>query len=459
MVRRGNLLHREGKSRSRLFLGRRKVMGTPVDNRLSQLEAENRRLRQAVEELSIINEVATAVSSTSPLDQVVELIVQKCVKHLKVDQGAVLLFEKQEQAAALRTMVRKVQTNLRTIPYRLGDQITGWMLKNQQPLVINDFKSDGRFRLPAEAEADVRSLLCVPLRLKGRMMGVLSVFNKRGSEGFSENDQRLLAIIGAQSAQVIENARLYEEEKSLQKMQQEVQMARDIQTRLLPKAPPAVAGFDIAGKSVSAQNVGGDYFDFLQFRDGRLGLCLADVSGKGISASLLMANVQATVRGQSVLGSSAAQCLHSSNLQLYQSTDTDKYVTLFYAVLDAEKHLLQYSNAGHNPPMLLKNASGEPALLSVGGPVLGILPEAPFEEATVSFDPGDLLLIYSDGYSEAMNHAFEEFGEERLLAVAQQNRHASATGLIDAIGEAVQKHCAGASQTDDMTMIVVRATA
>jgi sigma-B regulation protein RsbU (phosphoserine phosphatase) len=434
-------------------------MATPSpDNRLALLEAENRRLRQAVEELSIINEVATAVSSTSPLDQVVELIVQKCVKHLKVDQGAVLLFEKQEEAAALRTMVRKVQTNLRTIPYRLGDQITGWMLKNQQPLVINDFQSDGRFRLPAEAAADVRSLLCVPLRLKGRMIGVLSVFNKRGQEeGFSDNDQRLLAIIGAQSAQVIENARLYEEEKALQRMQQEVQMAREIQTRLLPKSPPVVPGFDIAGKSVPAQNVGGDYFDFLSFRDGRLGLCLADVSGKGISASLLMANVQATVRGQGALGNSAAQCLHRSNEQLFQSTDTDKYVTLFYAVLDAAKRELQYSNAGHNPPWLIK-ANNQPTLLKIGGPVLGILPEALFEEATVSLDVGDLLLIYSDGYSEAMNRLFEEFGEDRLLEIAQGNRNATAAELIQRIGEAVHQHCAGAPQTDDMTMIVVRVT-
>jgi sigma-B regulation protein RsbU (phosphoserine phosphatase) len=429
---------------------------TPAENRLSQLEAENRRLRQAVEELSIINEVATAVSSTSPLDQVVELIVQKCVKHLKVDQGAVLLFDKQDEAAALKTMVRKVQTNLRSIPYRLGDQITGWMLKNQQPLVINDFQHDGRFRLPPEAAADVRSLLCVPLRLKGRMMGVLSAFNKRGSEGFSENDQRLLAIIGAQSAQVIENARLYEEEKALQKMQQEVRLARDIQTRLLPKAPPVVDGFDISGKSVSAENVGGDYYDFLPFRDGRLGLCLADVSGKGISASLLMANVQATIRGQSALENSAAHCLQSSNTQLFQSTDTDKYVTLFYGVLDTAKRELQYSNAGHNPPLMIRSGR-EPLLLTVGGPVLGILPEAPFDEATISFDPGDLLLIYSDGYSEAMNFAFEEFGEERLLAIARENRSASAALLIDRIGEAVKEHCGGASQTDDMTMIVVRA--
>jgi serine phosphatase RsbU (regulator of sigma subunit) len=427
------------------------------DNRVAQLEAENYRLRRAVEELSIINEVATAVSSTSPLDSVVDLIVQKCVKHLKVDQGAVLLFEKQEETAALRTMVRKVQSNLRSIPYRLGDQITGWMMKNQQALMINDLAADGRFRLPAEAAADVKSLLCVPLRQQGRMIGVLSVFNKRGSEGFSDNDQRLLAIIGAQSAQVIENARLYEEEKALQRMQQEVHMARDIQMRLLPKAPPTVVGFDIAGKSVPAQNVGGDYFDFLPFRDGRLGLCLADVAGKGISASLLMANVQATVRGQSVLGTAAAQCLHNSNLQLYQSTDTDKYVTLFYAVLDAARRELQYSNAGHNPPLLIKR-DGDVVFLRAGGPVLGILPEAPFEEALVSLDAGDVLLIYSDGYSEAMNRSLEEFGEDRLLEAAQRHRDLPAEQLISRIGEEVHRHCAGAPQTDDMTMIVARAT-
>jgi sigma-B regulation protein RsbU (phosphoserine phosphatase) len=426
-----------------------------LEFRIKRLEAENERLKRAVEELSVLNDVALAVSSTLALNEIVELIVQKSVKHLRVEQGAVLLLDKHEDQAPLRTMIRRAQSDYSGIPYRLGDQITGWMLKNQQPLVVNDLLTDSRFRVPAEA-ATMRSLLCVPLRLKGRMIGVLSVFNKRGSEGFSENDQRLLAIIGAQSAQVIENARLYEEEKSLQKIQQEVQMARDIQTRLLPKAPPVVPGFDIAGKSVSAQNVGGDYFDFLEFRDGRLGLCLADVSGKGISASLLMANVQATVRGQSVLGNSAAQCLHNSNLQLYQSTDTDKYVTLFYGVLDAAKREMQYSNAGHNPPLLIKN--GQTTLLNVGGPVLGILPEAAFEEATISFDPGDLLLIYSDGYSEAMNHAFEEFGEDRLLAIAKQHANAPAAELIARIGEDVRKHCAGAAQTDDMTMIAVRAT-
>ena len=206
-------------------------------------------------------------------------------------------------------------------------------------------------------------------------------------------------------------------------MQQEVQMARDIQTRLLPKAPPVVAGYDIAGSRCRrVRTSAATTSTFWSFATAGMGLCLADVSGKGISASLLMANMQATIRGQAARALRPRKCLQHANQQLYQSTDSDKYVTMFYAVLDAAKHELQYSNAGHNPPLLIA-ADGQYTLLKTGGPVLGILPEAPFDQATVSLTSGDLLLIYSDGYTEAMNRSFEEFGEERLLEVVLANRN------------------------------------
>ena len=147
------------------------------------------------------------------------------------------------------------------------------MLKNQTHLIIDNLAADGRFRPDEEAGRAIRSLMCVPLRLKARMIGVLIVFNKRSGEAFTEGNQRLLTIIAAQSAQVIENARLYKEEKALQLMQQEMEMARSIQAKLLPKAQPSVPGYDIAGTSVSAANVGGDYYDFLPSED-RLIVCL-----------------------------------------------------------------------------------------------------------------------------------------------------------------------------------------
>ena len=422
--------------------------------KLDRLEAENAGLRRAVEELSILNEVATAVSSASSLNAVIDLVVRKCVKHLRVEQAAVLMLSGQDEAAALRTMVRKVETDMQRNPFRLSDQVVGWIIKNQAPLVINDIATDDRFRAPIrQTDGVAHSLLCVPLRLKGQLIGVLSVFNKRAKEGFTESDQRLLAIIAAQSAQVVENARLGEEEKALQLMQQELKMAHDIQNKLLPTRPPAIPGFRIAGRALAARNVGGDYYDYYP-AGGRYAICLGDVSGKGMPAALLMAYTQATVRGQTLVDSSAARCIERSNELLYQITDSDKFVTLFFALLDPAGRRLHYTNAGHNPPILLSDKEAQP--LDVGGPVLSILASIPYQEAQLDLHSGDLLVIYSDGFSEAMNRRFEEFGEERLLEVVTAARDSSPEEVIERSFEAVRQYSGGAPQTDDMTMVALK---
>lgn len=426
-----------------------------LEVQLKRLESENFRLRRAVEELSVLNDVATAVSGNSTLTEVVDLIVQKCVKNLRVEQGAVLMLDQQEESAPLKTMIRKVQSNFSGIPYRLGDQITGWMLKNQQPLLITDLAGDSHFRIPPEG-ANMRNLLCVPLRHKGRMLGVLAVFNKLGNERFAESDQRLLTIIAAQSAQVIENARLYEEEQNLFRLETELHTARDIQRKLLPKSPPSIEGWDVAGLSEPARSVGGDYFDYLDGGSGRTGVCVADVSGKGISAALVMAAVQATIRSQSLTGLPIAEQTGHANRLLYDSTDSDKFVTMFYSSLDPSTGELRYTNAGHNPPAVFRAGSDEPELLEVGGPVLGVLPQAPFGEATIQLDPGDVLLLYTDGISEAMNTKDEEYGEERLYEVFRANRNESSAALVDRVFAAVKEFCTGAPQTDDMSMVVIR---
>ena len=425
--------------------------------RIQRLQAENARLRLAVEELSILNEVSTAVSSTSSLDTTVDLIVQKCVKHLRVQQGAVLLFDKLERGSALKTMVRKVEQDSGEIPMRLGDQITGWMLKNQRPLVVNDFESEKRFRVPSE-RGSIRSLLCVPMKLKGRLIGVVNVFNKKGGVGFSPGDQRLLSIIATQSAQVVENARLMEEQKALEILQEELRLARDIQKKLLPKEPPRVPGYDVVGLSEPAKRVGGDYFDYLRLDDGRLGLCLADVSGKGITAALIMSNLQATMRSQGRLAPDVAACVAAANDMLHASTDSDKFATMFYGVLDTETHRLEYCNAGHNPPVMLPGRNGR-SLLQAGGPVLGVLPGFAYELAETVFEPGQTLLIYSDGFSEAMNPRFEEFSDERLLVTAETNAALAPGRLIDMLVGEVSTFCAGAPQADDMTIMAVQRSA
>ena len=421
---------------------------------VERLQAENTRLRLAVEELSILNEISTAVSSTSSLDETVDLIVQKCVKHLKVEQGAVLLFDKLDAASSLKTMVRKVDAEAGEIPMRLGDQITGWMIKNQKPLLVSDFDQETRFRAPS-GRGGIQSLLAVPMKLKGRLIGVVNVFNKKGGTGFSAGDQRLLSIIATQSAQVVENARLMEEQKALEILQEELRLARQIQENLLPKGPPELDGYEVAGLSEPAKRVGGDYFDFLPLGPGRVGLCLADVSGKGITAALLMSNVQATIRSQSRMAADAGACVARSNDMLHASTDSDKFVTMFYAVLDTQRNRLEYCNAGHNPPVMLAGGNGT-ALLETGGPVLGVLPGFPYQRGEVEFSPGETLLVYSDGFSEAMNGHLEEFTDERIRASAAEAAGLAPGPMLDALLQEVTEFRGEAPQADDMTIMAVR---
>jgi len=426
----------------------------------SDPEQEVRRLRRAVDELSILNEIATAIGSTLSLKSIVELIIEKCVKHLKVEQGAVLLHQPERPDKPFRTVVRQADSAAEVVPLRFGDQLTGWMLHHQKPLLINDLATDPRFQAPP-AGFPIRSLLSVPLPLKGQMIGVLTVFNKRApgpeaAEGFTEGDQRLLAIIAAQSAQVIENARLYEEEQALRRIQEELRLAWEIQTSLLPKERPSIPGYELAGKSVPARNVGGDYFDFIPCEPNRLAVCLGDVSGKGMPAALLMANLQATIRGQALVCGSAAGCLRRANALLFRSTDAHKFATLFYGILDTVDHQLSYSNAGHNPPLLFRGRDAEPERLGTGGLILGALEDFPYDEVRVALRPGDLLLLYSDGITEAESSREEEFGEERLAAVVRRNWEVPSLGLVETILGEVQRHAGDCAPMDDMTLVVLR---
>jgi len=186
-------------------------MSEPPEPSLSELQVENARLRRAVEELSILNGISGAISSMMSVNSIVEMIVQESVKYLNVEQGAVMLLRNEEDTDPFRTVARKAYSGSDAVPFRFGQQLTGWMLKNQKPLLINDLQTDVRFRNVASSDFPIQSLLSVPLKAKGEMVGLLNVFNKRSKEGFTEGDQRLLSIIASQSAQIVENVRLYEE--------------------------------------------------------------------------------------------------------------------------------------------------------------------------------------------------------------------------------------------------------
>ena len=438
-----------------LFASRHTVQD--LEERLQGAEEENGRLRRAVEELSLLNELAGEIGASRDLEQITNRIVEQALRAVEAEQGvfAVLDLDEAAEQDAMRTLVRSAYTP-NGPALRADEQMLEWMRAHHRPLRLEAPREDPRFMGTLWPDTVV-SVLCVPLSAQSRLIGTLTVFNKRGGGGFTEEDERLLAILAAQSAQVIENARLLEEEKKLGRMREEVRLAQRIQQSLLPERSPSLAGYDLAGLSLPAEVVGGDYFDFIPVGDGRLALCVGDVVGKGLPASLLMANVQATLRGQTGPDIGAAECLERANRFLKRTLRPGTFVTLVYGILDAEAHAFRSANAGHNRPLLLR-ADGTLERLEHGGLVLGALSNTTYEEVTHRFHPGDLLLLYSDGLTEAMDEAREEFGEARASAVLRAHGSRSAQSVVNALVGAVQAHAGVTPQSDDITLLVVKRT-
>ena len=419
------------------------------------LKDENERLKAAIEELSILNDISTAINSTLSLEDIIELIVKKCIKHIGAEQGTVTLLDSREQEKPFQTMIRQVNSSNDFLPLHLDTQITGWILTNRKPLLINDMESNEQIRIPKTEENPVNSLLSVPLLLKGRVIGSLNLFNKNTPGGFTDADKRLLSIIATQSAQVIENTRLIEEEKSLIHLQEEMKMACKIQMGLLPKEKPEIDGYDIAGKSIPAKAVGGDYYDFIMAGNGRIMICLGDVSGKGMPAALLMSNLQATFRGQDLGGHQPCEIMRRSNRLLFRSTAPDKFATFFFGLLDNVEHKFHYCNAGHNNP-IVTHRNGDHYFLDTGGLILGALDESKYTDTVISLEVGDTLLIFSDGISEARNPADEEYCEERIVKALIGNPHLDAAGIIDHIIDEVNTFADSRDQMDDMTIVALK---
>ncbi len=427
-----------------------------LKERLQELEQENQRLMQAVAELTILNDLARLISSTMEVDGILDRVVHSAIKTIGAEQGVISLMEA-SHSTPLRTLVRGVDTSRPGKPMRLNDLLSGWLIKHRKPLVLDDLSQDSRFNRVMPKGNRIRTVLGVPLSSRGNLIGVITLFNKKREERFSDDDVRMLSIIAAQSAQVIENARLYEQEKELQRIERELEMAREMQMALLPKQVPQLPGFEITGISMPARQVGGDYFDFIQISDHRLGIALGDVAGKGIPAALLMANLQAILRGEAHLGQTPVETISRVNHVLYLNTEPRQFATLFYGVLDLRQRVLEYVNAGHNYPIWV-SSDGRCEALKTGGLLLGMMPEYPYESGRLTLGAGDLLLIYSDGVNESLDPHDEQFGESRIRSFLEEERQLTAQELCDKLVDRVKRHADGQPQTDDITLVVLKAT-
>ncbi len=415
---------------------------------------ENAQLKRSVKELTVLNDLARTIGAMHNPEKIMKKILHRSLDAVEAEQGVITLVNT-DATDTMKTFLREMVSSARNHPIHLHQNLLGWMQINKRPLLINDPRLDSRFR-GVQWDHYIDSLLCAPLIAKSKLIGILTIYNKRDGPHFTESDQRLLSIIGAQSAQVLENARLYEEEQTLFRIQHELEVAANIQSVLLPDKPPRIEGYDVAGKNITAQWVGGDYYDYIPIDTKRWAMCIGDVAGKGLSAALLMANLQATLRSQTPLANSPKDCIERSNQLLVNCTASDRFVTCFYGVLDHHEHSFTYCNAGHDPPLLLKN---ELMHLKADDLVLGTFADLTYSQKTIPVDPGNILVMYSDGVTESKNKHDEEFGFDRLSKFITMHRYLPAERMTDAIINEVCSYSGGCPQADDITVVVMKRVA
>jgi sigma-B regulation protein RsbU (phosphoserine phosphatase) len=304
--------------------------------------------------------------------------------------------------------------------------------------------------------------LLLPLPGRERLIGLMMLGPKKSEEPYTPTDLRVLQSLATQTGQALEITELAHslarEAAQRERNEREMEIAREVQQRLFPQQIPQIAGLSLAGMCRPALGVGGDYYDLIELDDGRLGLAIGDVSGKGISAALLMASLRASLRGMTLDGpSDLARMMQKVNRLVYEASANNRYATFFFATYDPAVGELRYVNAGHNPPLLIRRGSTEIVRLDAGGMVVGLLPSTDYVEQVVRVSSGDLLILYTDGISEAMTVDDEEWGEERMLDCAAQCRQdASAPDVLNAIFHSADEFTAAAPQHDDMTLLIMK---
>lgn len=308
---------------------------------------------------------------------------------------------------------------------------------------------------------NLHARVLVPVTADRRFMGIVVSGPKRWDMQFSRADLQFLTAAASQIGLALENVRLIDniraEIAARERLNRELEIAREVQQHLFPQSLPKVKGLDVAGYCRPASGVGGDYYDFLHLETGRLGIAIGDVSGKGIAAALLMASLRASLRGQSIApdGSAISGMIGRVNRLVYEASAENRYATFFYAEFDPATYRLRYVNAGHNAPVLIAE-NGEITRLEEGGTVLGLFPNAGYSEQDVRLSPGDLLVAFTDGITEALDPNEQEYGETRLLASLRSRQPRSAADLISDLLARVDAFTSETPQHDDMTLVVLR---
>ena len=420
---------------------------------------DRRFFREAYNAEVMLNELSDEVRHFTETRPLLETVAQRICETLHIRQIALLL--RRGDGFYVEQAIGVAADGSLTLPAQASS--IRFLLNSNEPARLYRSDPDAWYLMAGIAERRALDVLnaelLLPLSGRNRLMGVMALGPKRSEAAWSRTDLQVLQTVARQTGLALEVSELAHslaaEAAQRERVNREMEIAREVQERLFPQEMPQLLDASVAGACRPALGVGGDYYDVINLEDGRIGLAVGDVSGKGISAALLMASLRASLRGVTLDNPrDFAKLMHKVNRLVYEASASNRYATFFFAAFDPRTRRLECVNAGHNPPVLLRN--GRIIRLEADGPVVGLLPFAPYTEQSLTLEPGDLLILYTDGISEAMTHDDEEWGEERMIAAAMPVRNRSAGEVLKALMAAADAFTAGAPQHDDMTLLILK---
>lgn len=411
---------------------------------------------QPADRLALLYHLTQTFNSSLDLGEVLNRVMDEVIRATRAERGFVMLQE--EGGELLFKIARGIdQQSINEPQFQVSRSVVERVAREGQPILTSDAQSDARFSMRQSVMIlGLRSILCVPLLVKAHNLGAIYVDNRMQAGIFTHSDLELLTAIASSAAIAIENARLYQVAVEKGRLERELQVARQVQSSLMPQEMPQAAGWEFSAHWRPARQVAGDYYDFIPYPDGSLGLVIGDVTDKGMPAALFMALTRSFIRASLILASSPAHGIANANRLICQDATSGMFVTLFYALLDPSSGDLTYVNAGHNPPLLYTAGSNQLRQLRRTGMALGVEMETSFEQQTLRLHPGDFILLYTDGVTEAIDENEQEFGMERLQSVLLENRSATTGRILELLEQSLIRFTGPTLPFDDVTLLIAK---
>lgn len=414
------------------------------------------------DKLRMLLDITKKISRSLDLQEVLNLVMDTLDSLIPHDAAGIFLLKFGEKSAAGRDedtgvfeteVVRGYDIDeLIDLHLKMGEGIIGHVALTGEPFISPDVRQEPLY---VNAREETRSEMVAPIISNDEVIGVFDLESDE-LNAYSPDDLEVLMLLASQVAIIIEKVMLHEQLIEKKRLEGQLEVARQVQLELLPPTDPKLEGFDISAYNFPTEEVSGDYYDWVRIYEDQIGLVIADVSGKGVPAALLMAFLRASLRAATHIGYSPQISMAKVNYLLWESIERNQFVTAFYAILDASNRTLAYTNAGHNPPLLI-DSQGTMKFLDRGSLPLGMFRDTRYHEYYLTIEPNDLFVLYTDGVTEAASLSGEEFGRERLAQSVKAASHLSAKDLIAAVQKDVIEWTQGKGATDDITFFVIKA--